>query len=72
MDLLGSPVEIHLAAGEGVSVRLRTAGGGGREGGRSGGMLTAHRQSRGPLPLRERPAAASTDAASVHRTLFQY
>lgn len=61
MYLLGSPVEIHLAGGERESVRL------GR-GGRSGGMLMAHRQSRGML-LRARTAAAPA-AAAAHGSLF--
>lgn len=60
MYLLGSPVEIHLAGGERVSVRL------GR-GGRSGGMLMAHRQSRGTV-LRAQAAAAA--AAAAQGSLF--
>lgn len=57
--LLGSPVEIHLAGGERVSARL------GR-GGRSGGMLMAHRQSRGSL-LRAQAAAVAAAAAAPAR-----
>lgn len=61
MYLLG-PVEIHLAGGERVSVRL------GR-GGRSGGMLMAHRQSSLRGLLREQAAAADA-AVSAWETLF--
>lgn len=60
MYLLGSPVEIHLAAGERVSVRL------GRRG-RSGGMLMAHRPSRGTLL---RAQAAADAAAAARGSLF--
>lgn len=61
---LGSPVEIHLAGGERVSVRLR-------RGGRSGGMLTAQRRS-GKTLLRTRPAVAASVAAAsaAGRSLF--
>ena len=57
--LLGSPVEIHFAGGERASARL------GR-GGRSGGMLMAHRQSRGLL-LRAQAAAVAAAAAAFAR-----
>lgn len=57
--LLSSPVEIHLAGGERVSVWL---GGGGR----SGGMLMAHRQSRTLLWTR----AAAAGVAAVWGSLF--
>lgn len=57
--LLGSPVEIHFAGGERASARL------GR-GGRSGGMLMAHRQSRGLL-LRAQAAAVAAAAAALAR-----
>lgn len=61
--LLGSPVEIHLAGGDRASVRL------GRGGGRSGGMLIAHRQS-GRRRLRDQAAAAAAAAAAALRGSF--
>lgn len=56
MDLLGSPVEIHLAGGEQQSMRL------GR-GGQSGGMLTVLRQGSGLL-LWAQAAIAAVDWGS--------
>lgn len=60
MDLLGSPVEIHLASGERESVRLE-------RGGQSGVMLT----ERGAGEQRSAWArAAVADAAASQRSLF--
>lgn len=59
MDLLGSPVEIHLASGERESVRLE-------RGGQSGVMLT----ERGAGGARARAAVADAAAAASQRSLF--
>lgn len=56
VNLLGSPVEIHLAGGEEGSARREA-------GGRDGGMLTVLRQSSGS-PLRARAAVAAVGRGS--------
>lgn len=61
MDLLGSPVEIHLASGERESVRLE-------RGGQSGVMLTE--RGAGEQRSAWARAAVAAAAAASQRSLF--
>lgn len=64
MDLLGSPVEIHLASGERESVRLEL-------GGRSGVMLTERGAGEQRSAWARAAVAAAADAAAAsQRSLF--
>lgn len=65
MDLLGSPVEIHLASGERESVRLE-------RGGQSGVMLTERGtgEQRSAWARAAVAAAADAAAAASQRSLF--
>lgn len=65
MDLLGSPVEIHLASGERESVRLE-------RGGQSGVMLTERGAGEQRSAWARAAVAAAADAADAasQRSLF--